>query len=70
MKEGICSYCEDPLPEGAKTSFCDEMCKDLQSRSIRTRKRKVKDNLFAPLPSSPVDVVEQKKRFDTSVEPD
>lgn len=69
MRQTVCSYCEDPLPEGATSFFCDEMCKDLQSRSIRTRKRKVKDNLFAPLPSSPADVVEQKKRFDTSVEP-
>jgi len=42
MKEGCCSYCEDPLPKGAKGSFCDDMCKDLQSRMLTSRKAKKK----------------------------
>lgn len=42
MKEGCCSYCEDPLPKGMKGSFCDEMCKDLQSRMLTSRKTKKK----------------------------
>lgn len=69
MKEGTCSFCEDPLPEDAKGVFCDEMCKDLQSRSLNTKRaHKPKDTIFTPLPVSPSDVKGHKKKGETETE--
>lgn len=57
MKEGCCSYCEDELPKDAKGSFCDDMCKDLQSRMLTSRKPKKKNSILdlGPVEKKPAD---------------
>lgn len=38
VKEGCCSYCEDPLPGGVKQGYCDETCRDLDGRLIKPKR--------------------------------
>lgn len=52
MKPGYCQYCEDPLPEGRLEGFCDEVCQDLQARSVtgeQIKPSKALRNSWAPM---------------------
>lgn len=63
-----CLFCEDPLPEGVKGNYCDETCKDLGGRVIKT-KRPVKKDALSSISQTP-EAAKPPKKFDSFQEPD